>query len=43
MSFAFLRTGAVGVRGIEAYCDWDNPATAINESYQTTATLDTVS
>ena len=43
MSFAFLGMGAVGVRGLKAYCDWDNPATTINESYQATATLDTVS
>lgn len=28
--------------GLEAYCEWDNPATAINESYQATAVLDVV-
>lgn len=29
-----------GIRsGLEAYCEWDHPGTAINESYQATATL----
>ena len=25
--------------GLEAYCEWDNPATTVNESYPATATL----
>jgi len=30
------------VSGLEAYVEWDNPATAVNESYPATTTLDEV-